>query len=317
MRIKIPKQTKAGIGGGLTFMDNLAVGLQEFDVDFVDLHDDHYDILFITGASLVDRDVVQKAHDQKKKIVLRVDNILEDRKNRNTGMSRLKEFAKMADVVVYQSEWARHLLYQVCGDGMVIHNGVDANIFFPRKEERDWTRLRVFYSKFSRNETKNIPEVLYFWREATIEQRERSEPEMQLVLAGRFSDDIRQINNPFEFHNGENFDYVGVIQEKDKMADVLRSVDVALLPYFADACSNMVMEAQACGIPVIYHEYGGTREIVRQGISIDYKANTPLQMIGKVMDGDHSWGLGYGQEFGLEAMCEKYYGLFKLLSETK
>ena len=159
MKIKAPGIERIGeVGGGGTFLRNLAKILPTMGDKLVSEGD--YDIFLIAGASLCKREDVEEAKAKRKSIVLRVDNILEDCKNRNSGMTKLREFAKLADVIVYQSEWAKRSLQPYCGRGMVIYNGVDTDIFYRRKKEKDWDGLRIFYSKFSRNEVKRFHEVL-------------------------------------------------------------------------------------------------------------------------------------------------------------
>lgn len=310
MIIKVPKSTKVGIGGALSFIDNLKKALKPFGDEIVE--EGNYDILFIAGASLCEREDVEKAVAEGKPILLRVDNILEDSKNRNTGMPRMIEFAEKADVIIYQSEWAKRLLRPYCGEGIVIHNGIDTDIFYPRKGEKTWKNIRVYFSKFSRNEVKRFHEVQYFWREYCLDKKGDT-----LVLAGRFADDLRKINHPFEFHNEEDYEYEGVIDNPEISAEIIRNCDVAFIPYFADACSNTVLEIQACGVPVLYCPYGGTKEIVDNGVQIDWNKK-PVEMVEDVMKMDCFSNLKLWQEeWGLYSMGEKYHGLFDITLNTK
>lgn len=312
MRIKLPKATQVGIGGGISFISNFRKAITPFGHQIVEEGD--YDLLFISGATLCDRETYQHAKDNNKFIILRVDNILEDSKNRNTGMPRMEEFASFADVVVYQSEWAKKLLTPHCGDGPVIYNGIDTDIFFPRKESKDWEGIRIFYSKYGRGEGKNFNVVQYFFREYCLERDDAT-----LVLAGRFADDIQKINHPFEFHQDEDFQYLGVVSDPNRLADIMRTCDVALLPYFSDACSNTVLEAQACGLPVIYDYSGGTPEIVEYGEMLDGRIPRDLQVqiaIGQKKKYFEQHGFEYWkEEYGLEKMGREYHKVFEILSK--
>ena len=311
MRIKIPKSTQVGIGGGITFVENLKKAIKKFGHEIVE--DGDYDILFISGATLCDRETFEHAKQNNKHIILRVDNILEDSKNRNTGMSRMKEFAEKCDVVVYQSEWAKRMLTPICGDGMVIYNGVDTDIFYPRKEEKNWDNIRVFYSKYGRGEGKNFNVVQYFWREYCLKKREDT-----LVLVGRFASEYQKINHPFEFHNNEDYEYIGVVSDPEKHAEIMRSCDIALLPYSYDACSNTILEAQACGLPVIFEPTGGTPEIVKFGLKInEKKPEVTIQtalILNKVPTSKFNFD-EFKEEFSLEKMGQKYHALFRLLEQ--
>jgi glycosyltransferase involved in cell wall biosynthesis len=306
-KICIPNYKRNDVGGGGTWCRNFAKGSKIFGHQIVEVGEE-YDILLIAGASLCDREVVDMARDRGKPIILRVDNILEDSKNRNTGMTKMREYAGKADVIIYQSEWAKNLLMPICGNGTVIYNGVDTDIFYPRESVKPNDTIRVFYSRWGRGEGKNFHSVQYFWREYNLEKKEDT-----LVIVGKFGDESLKIANPFEFHNGEDYEYHGIVTDQEKLANIMRSCDVALLPYMFDACSNTILEAQACGLPVIYHESGGTPDLITMGVSIDF-SKSPVDLV-KLARGtikrfhkdDHK------EMWGIEEMCRRYDAIFKLL----
>lgn len=307
MRIKLPKATQVGIGGGISFISNFRKAIAPFGHQIVEEGD--YDLLFISGATLCDRETFLHAKENGKKIILRVDNILEDSKNRNTGMPRMEEFAKDCDVVVYQSEWAKKLLTPHCGEGTIIYNGIDTDIFHPSKKEKDWEGIRIFYSKYGRGEGKNFNVVQYFFREYSVENDDAT-----LVLVGRFADEIQKINHPFEFHNDEDYQYLGVVSDQNRLAEIMQTCDVALLPYFSDACSNTVLEAQACGLPVIYDHSGGTPEIVEYGEMLDGRLPRKL-MVDLAITSKGSFNFEeWKEKWGLEKMGREYHKVFEILS---
>lgn len=310
MRIRLPHDSEKFQGGGTTFINNFSKAINKYGHTIVDNTSD-YDTLFIAGATLASREEVIKAKTEGKIIILRVDNLLEDRKNRNTGMPRLKEFANLADVIVYQSEWAKKLLSPLIGNGVVINNGVDTDIFYPRTKPKTWDNLRIFYSKYSRNEVKQFHEVQYWWREYCLEKKDDT-----LVLVGKFADDYLKIEHPFDFHNEEDCEYQGVIMDNKILADSMRGCDVAFLPYMFDACSNTILEAQACGLPIIYSPTGGTPEIVGYGIPINYGFASPVEMVKSAIytkPPEIDFEV-FKNKWGLDAMGEKYDALIKTIS---
>ena len=308
MKIKLPKATQVGIGGGISFISNFRKAIAPFGHQIVE--DGDYDLLFISGATLCDREMFAEAKQKGKFVVLRVDNILEDSKNRNTGMPRMEEFARDCDVVVYQSEWAKKLLTPHCGEGQVIYNGIDTDIFHPSTKEKDWEGIRILYSKYGRGEGKNFNVVQYFFREYCLEKDDAT-----LVLAGRFADEIQRINHPFEFHNDEDYQYLGVVEDPHRLAEIMRTCDVALLPYFSDACSNTVLEAQACGLPVIYDYSGGTPEIVDYGTILDGRMPRTFQVEVAMGQKKNFNFEEWKEKWGLEKMGREYHKLFEILSK--
>ena len=254
MKICLPNYDTNGIGGGWSFISNFIKAMAGNIVDY-----DNADIFFIPSASMVSREDVQRAKDDGKKIVLRCDNIIRNSRNRNTGMSRMKDFADWANLVIFQSEFAEELLnpYLKTEQGRVIYNSVDESIF--NEDNRIDGKNRYYYGKHSSDETKN-------WEMARVAYQGLQEdlPDASLDLVGRFDGNLEEYN--FDFYNGENYRYWGYVTNAQAMANVYKQVDYFIYTYFNDACSNSLIEALMCGVK-IYDPYnmastGGTPEIL-------------------------------------------------------
>jgi glycosyltransferase involved in cell wall biosynthesis len=80
-----------------------------------------------------------------------------------------------------------------------------------------------------------------------------------------------------------------------------------------DACSNTVLEAQSCGLPILYSNTGGTPEIVSYGYPIDY-SNKPCDMIQFALSKKKELQpKDFESTFGLERMGEQYDALIRTL----
>lgn len=309
MRIKAPGIERLDTGGASSFLANLNNSFKSIGGAQL-VQEGDYDVLFIAGASLANHSDVERAKAENKPIVLRVDNILEDSRNRNSGMSRLRAFADSANVVVYQSEWAKRLLEPYCGKGVVIYNGVDTHIFYPKETGNTGSPrgVRVLYSKYSRNEIKQYHEVIYWWRDYNLDNKDGT-----LVLVGKYAEDKIRIDHPFEFHNGEKWEHKGIITDRNQLANIIRSCDLAFLPYMFDACSNTILEVQACGVPVIYSPTGGTPEIVELGVPVDWNLKAS-EMADQALAYKRCFDIKEFQEkWGLDVMGKKYKGVFNLV----
>ncbi len=284
MKIYIPKKAVEGLGGGWTFSRNLAKALRD-RVEFVSDYR-HSDIYFIPGCTLSQRDEVKKAKEEGKKVVLRVDNVPKNSRNRNTSTSRLYDFAQMADEVIYQSNWAKEWVSPfVKKDGVVILNGADTEIFRPDGDKMEKQGSpQWLYSRHNRDETKRWEETWYYFQMAY-----HKNPNVHLWVVGQFSDRNREYN--FDFFGGaeKRYKYWGIVLSREEMAKMYRSADFLYVPYFMDACSNTVVEARLSGLKVIYNEEqgGGTKEIME----------APLE------------------ELTLKAMGDKYYKVFQELTK--
>jgi glycosyltransferase involved in cell wall biosynthesis len=215
------------IGGGWTFANYFANYFGQSD--YIES-----DIYFVTSASMTQRHEVEQAKTDGKKIVLRVDNAIRNSRNRNTGMTRMYDFAKLADVIVYQSEWSKQFLKPFLKkDGLVILNGVDTDKFKPASKPEDNTYL---YARSSRDEGKQwIMAWYWFVNHSGF-----------LEIVGKFSGDNIDFN--FDFYNNERYRFMG---EQNDMLDVYRRNKYFLYSYLNDACSNTLLEAKATGCEII------------------------------------------------------------------
>lgn len=253
--IYIANESQQKLGGGFSFLSNLIKGMPEPITDSYE----EADTVFIASASMVKPEVAQKAKADRKKVVLRIDNFLKHTRNQGKGMSRMKTIAHTADVVIYQSEWARDFLSPYTSKtGPVILNGVDTKIF--NSEGRVENPHPVYlYSRFNRDESKNWNVAAYhFMREHQRDQL------VKLNIVGQFSQEL--VINNFDFYQDEIYKFWG-IQPPEVMARVYKQSDYFLYTYFADACSNSLIEAllSGCEIPEYCSYYlstGGAREIV-------------------------------------------------------
>jgi glycosyltransferase involved in cell wall biosynthesis len=235
MKIYMPEIDQSKMGGGWSFA--------EIFFKYNEIHAfENADTFFIPGATQVDREKVHQAKERGMKIVLRIDNHLLPSRNRNSGMQKLKEYAELADLVVYQSEWAKKYIGGIIGkDGVVILNAVDLDVFKPEPSMRNDDG--VLYARSSRINEKGWDMVRYWFTRAYMEN-----PKLFLTIIGKFSGENMEHN--FDFFNGENFRFYGQIRHND-FAVMLRQNKYFLYSYFMDACSNTLIEALCSGCEVI------------------------------------------------------------------
>src|SRR5690606_22664787 len=126
--IYIANQSKQKLGGGFVFLDNLRQGSRNL-ITFVDHWQDAHTI-FIPSVTMTARQEILDAKAAKRRIVLRVDNMPKDSRNRGTAFSRMRDYGTLADVIIFQSEWARDYVgswlesnFRVKAEKRVIYNG--------------------------------------------------------------------------------------------------------------------------------------------------------------------------------------------------
>src|SRR6185436_3568428 len=274
MKIFIPEKARKGVGGGWTFTRNIMKALAG-QVQFVGKLED-CDIYFITGPTLAEKEEVKMAKQLGKKIVLRVDNAPRNARNRNTGVTRLYDYAQMADLIIYQSKWAKEFLQPfIKKDGEVILNGVDTSIFKPEGAKvPQQGEVQYLYIRSSRDEIKRWETAWYHFQKWFFEN-----PKIHLWIAGKFSTDNDKY--AFDFFGGAEkaYTHIGFLENPHEIAELMRSADFLLCPFSFEACSNTVAEAMACGLKIIYdtRDGGGIPEQVEAGvISVEIMAENYL-----------------------------------------
>ena len=282
MKIYLANYEPNRIGGGWSFANNFVKSLQDkYTSDY-----NQADVYFITSASMVSRDDVIKAKTDNKKIVLRVDNVIRNSRNRNTGMSRMKDFASIADLVIYQSEAVKELLepFLKTYNSTVILNSSDADIY--HNKNRTAKENTYLYSRYNRDETKNWEVARDYFTRVTYK-----EPDSFLYLCGQFSPEMVEYN--FDFYADEKYQFLGVITNPNQMADVYRNVDKLIYTYWQDACSNTLIEAllSGCKIDFVdnFFKKGSADEIMfhfkeygREYFSLDRMNNDYIKNMEKI-----------------------------------
>ncbi len=253
----------ANLGGGWTFMRNLEKGLKQFtDIKIAGRIEDA-DVCFVSGATMVTRQTIDKVQELGKKLVVRLDNVPRNSRNRNTGTSRLIEFSNRADGIVWQCQWAKDYYGELITSKHqeIIYNGVDQEVFKMEGARYDFMlnpkHGPIFlYSRFNRDETKN-------WEVAWYEYQmyNKVNKDGVLVLVGNFSPEQMQYN--FDFFRGEIVKYIPPVTEPEEMARIMRGCTSLLATYYNDCFSNTYLEAMSCGVKLVkVNMSGGTPEML-------------------------------------------------------
>lgn len=290
IKIFLANHSKQTLGGGFTFIRNLKKSFKLIDTgnrfQFVD-NPDECDIYFIAGSSMVKRDEVQGLKAKGKRVILRIDNIPRNSRNRNTGTTRLYDFAQMADWVIFQSKWAKNKIMPLInsdrddisgeynnnlyGHGgkkqfnesksSIILNGVDTAIFNTEPGgmvKPEGVEKRFLISRINRDNNKRLEEALDMYSAEWVRNKN-----IDLMLIGNFSREI--VQSYFDFYLGERWHLYSPTDDFVKLAWYYKSCDVLLYPSYSDACPNVVLEAMACGLDVWHKGHGGIPEIGAEG----------------------------------------------------
>ena len=183
----------------------------------------------------------------------------------------MAEIYHKADYVFWQSNFCKksadHFLGTRNLPGEILYNSVDTKYkFFPRKpDHRQFTFLIT--GKFTRDVFYRIENSL----DGFVTAREMG-ADFKLIIAGWLEKSIVLYINKFikKFKLHDSLKIIGPYSQSEA-CQIYQSADVYITTKYLDPCPNSVIEAMACGLPVIYSNSGGIPELVgdKCGLGLD------------------------------------------------
>jgi len=171
-----------------------------------------------------------------------------------------------ADHVFFQSEFCRlssdRLLGPRRGEAEVLPNPVDTELFTPAERPERPLTLLLGGNQYQR------------YRLATALETLRLLPDARLLVTGRLSWDpnprvVRRELPGLLAGLEDRVELLGPYSQADAPA-LYRRADLLLHTKYNDPCPTVVLEAMACGLPVVYSASGGTPELVGDaGIGVE------------------------------------------------
>ena len=151
----------------------------------------------------------------------------------------------LTDHTIFQSDFCRTSFQANCDHAptswRVVKNAVDPSVFFPPDQRRQLGRVTsLVATSWSPNPSKGFSTL------AAISRL----PGVQLTFAGNWCPDVDPAKTKL----------VGALNSV-KLSELLRSSDAMVHAAMNEPCSNSIVEALACGLPVVYRDSGGNREL--------------------------------------------------------
>jgi glycosyltransferase involved in cell wall biosynthesis len=265
-----------GLGGTASFKAKLTAGLTKRDIEITyDLQDPDTHVILVVGGT---RRFGELATARKRGalIVQRLDGINWIHRKTYTGV---RHFLKaeinnhtiahirrnVADRIIYQSHFVKDWWTERYGDqgkpSYVIHNGVDLTIYNPKgsgKLPNDLFRLLLVEGRLGGGFHMGLENAV----ELTSQLQNRHNLPVSLRVVGEVPDRLQiKVNQTA----GVPIEWRGVVErseipELDRSAHLLFSADINA------ACPNAVIEALACGLPVVAFDTGALKELVTDKI---------------------------------------------------
>ncbi len=262
---------KLGLGGPASFQSGLISAMQQRGVRVShDLLDPSLSAILVFGAAQQMGDL-QRVQRSGVRVVQRLNGMNWVHHRRFTGIkhfikaeygnNKLRQLRRRADRIIYQSAFARAWWERENGSlgkpQFVIHNGVDLALFSPVPADLPVDRYRILMVEghYGGGYEGGLVSAAKFIQLL----RQKADRACELAVVGDVPRQLRQLIE------GTDAEVVWLGVRKHEEIPVLYCS--AHLLYSGDinaACPNSVIEAMACGLPVISYDTGALPELVSE-----------------------------------------------------
>lgn len=171
-----------------------------------------------------------------------------------------------ADYVFYQSEFCKlsadRFLGERQGPWEILYNAVDTSLFTPATDDPDPHRLVLLLGG---------SQMFYYRLESalrTVALLVRQRPDVRLLVTGKLGwtyDEAKAMQMAqaliTELGIVEHVTFLGPYTQQEAPT-IFHQAQILLHTQYNDACPGLVVEAMACGLPVVYSHSGGVPELV-------------------------------------------------------
>lgn len=262
---------------GLMFKMNAKKALEDLlEKEDIDIIHGHY--LFPAGAVAVE---VGREHNIKTYVTAHGSDMFELYKKQSFMRSPIKKVLRDADGVFAVSNALRH---------EIIATGVTG---IANKTKLSWNSVDInkFSSKINdsfkkENKLEDKPIVLFVGNlikrknvDSLLDAKKVSQSEYYLVIVGD-GPQFKKLNKKVEEENIHDVIFTG---SRNDVENIIPSCDVLILPSFSESFGLVLIEALACGKPVIGSDVGGITEIINDDVGLLVNPNK-ISSIAKAID---------------------------------
>jgi glycosyltransferase involved in cell wall biosynthesis len=316
-----------GVGGMVSFLHKFSAAVEKRGVGVTfDLTDGPYDAILVIGGS---RQLLSLFR-ARQRVVQRLDglNWIHRRRRISLKHSLRSEYGNLvlglirrfvADRIVYQSEFSRVWWNDWYGElktpVSVAHNGVDLDVYKPgARSANSRYRLLVVEGSMGGGYEGGLANAV---RLAEAASGLVSKP-LELMVVGDVGESLKA---EWQARSAVTIEWAGKVA-REAIPQIMNEADALFSADVHPACPNSVIEALACGLPVVAYDTGSLAELVPASAGVvapygadPWKLETPVagplaRGLADVLKNQQKFRAGARAHaesaFGIEAMTEKY-----------
>ncbi|MGE5522237.1 MAG: glycosyltransferase, partial [Rhodospirillaceae bacterium] len=192
----------------------------------------------------------------------------------------------------------------------VLRSGVDLERFRP--VDRDAVRSKL---RFTGTTLLSVGSLVPLRGHDVLIRALQLLPQCSLVIAGQGEEHMRLVELARTLDVAHRVTFAGVLSQED-LRQYYGAADVLVLASSREGWSNVLLEALACGTPVVATNVGGTGEVVRSssaGLLLDQRTPEALaQAVNRLLERypNRSLTRRYAEQFSWRATTEGQLELF-------
>ena len=273
-----------GVGGMVSFQNKLADGLEARGVQLCsDLSDQPYHSVLVIGGT---RHLagLWRARRKGVRIVQRLDGMNWLHRIRRTGLRHylraeygnlLLAFirSRLADWIVYQSHFSQRWWEQARAPtrvpNTIIYNGVDLSTYHPKgshSRPTDCQRILLVEGSLMGGYEHGLEAAIYLAEEMEVRKKDAHRQgagflSVEVMVVGRVA---KEVQFRWTNHTQIPITWTGLVP-RESIPEIARSAHLLYSSDINPACPNSVIEALACGLPVLAFDTGALPDMVAAG----------------------------------------------------
>lgn len=171
----------------------------------------------------------------------------------------IKVIWKNADVLIANSQELTDMALDFYNkrDFQIIYNGVDTETFYPKKKKIDKEFKILFASRLI--ERKGLQYVIPQLKK--IQQSVDKKVKLIVVGDGPYRDELESLVKQYNAQEIVRFEGQ---KNREEMLSYYQNADLFILPSNNEGMPNVVLEAMACGLPIVMTPCGGSSALIEE-----------------------------------------------------